>query len=269
MILVGLIGLRRERRLQSALVEQLLSAGGSEGFRQSSAVGSKSGLPVPVARYLDWALPQGKRILSARLQQAGILRTDARSDRWMSFEAEHLVAPPAVGFAWNARVAVAPFVHVRVRDALVAGQGSGRVSLLSAFLVAADGGTAEMNSGSLHRYLAEAVWYPTALLPSAKLRWSAIDENRALATLTEGGTTVTLEFRFADTGEVTGIYTPARWGSFDRGYKRLPWEGHFRNYEEVQGMVVPMEGEVGWYLEEEWQPVWRGRVTSASYELVR
>ena len=68
---------------------------------------------------------------------------------------------------WNARVEVAPLLHVRVCDALVEGRGSGHVSLLSAFTVSSDSGTPEMNAGSLHRYLAEAVWYPVALLPSA------------------------------------------------------------------------------------------------------
>jgi hypothetical protein len=136
-----------------------------------------------------------------RLRQIGTLRTNVRRERWMAFEAEHIVAPRSTGFVWNARVAVAPLLHVRVGDALVAGRGSGQVSLLSAFTVAADAGTPEMNSGSLHRYLAEAVWYPTALLPSAKLRWSAVDNRRALATLTEDGVTVSLEFRFADTGQ--------------------------------------------------------------------
>jgi hypothetical protein len=79
---------------------------------------------------------------------------------------------------WNARVQVAPLVHVCVRDALIEGKGSGQVSLLSAFTMNAAADTPEMNSGSLHRYLAEAVWYPTALLPSSQLMWSALDATR-------------------------------------------------------------------------------------------
>jgi hypothetical protein len=161
-----------------------------------------------------------------RLQQVGMLRTDARSDRWLTFDAEHTVAPLATAFVWNARVAIAPPLHVRVRDAFLDGTGSGRVSLLSAFTVAADAATPEMNSGSLHRFLAEAVWYPSALLPSHKLRWTPIDSTKALATLTESSTSVSLEFRFADEGHVTGIFTPARWGTFEGGYQQHPWEGH-------------------------------------------
>ena len=72
--------------------------------------------------------------------------------------------------------------------------------------------------------MAEAVWYPTALLPSKHLSWSTIDDTKALATLTVGAVAVSLEFRFNTTGEVVGIYSPGRWGSFDRGYDRKPWE---------------------------------------------
>ena len=218
-------------------------------------------LPEPVARYLRWALPERHSIRLVHLQQAGRLRTDVRSDRWMPFTAEHHVAPAVVGFAWNARVSVAPLLHVRVRDAYIEGKGSGRVALLSAFPIGSAEDTPEMNSGSLHRFLAEAVWYPTALLPSEKLRWTPIDATRSLATLTDRGTSVSLEFRFSETGEVTGIYTPARWGSFDGGYEQRPWEGHFRNYAQRGGISVPSEGDVGWYVDGTWQAVWIGSVT--------
>jgi hypothetical protein len=179
----------------------------------------------------------------------------------VDFEATHTAVPAATGFVWNARVSIAPLLHVRVRDSFVEGQGSGRVTILSAFPVASDGGTPEMNSGSLHRFLAEAVWYPTALVPSSKLQWRAIDDNRALATLTVSGVSVSLEFRFADTGEVLGIFTPARWGAFDAGYQQRPWEGHFRNYQLRDGIRVPLAGDVGWYVDGEWQAVWNGIVT--------
>jgi hypothetical protein len=180
----------------------------------------------------------------------------------MSFEAEHLVVPAAAGFLWNARVRVAPFLHVRVRDALIDGIGAGQVSLLSAFTVGAAAGGVEMNSGSLHRYLAEAVWYPTALRPGPRLQWTPIDATRALATLTNHRVSVSLEFRFAPGGEVAGIYTPARWGTFPGGYRQVPWEGHFRDYRERDGMLVPTHGEVGWYIDDEWRAVWRGTVAA-------
>jgi hypothetical protein len=225
-------------------------------------------LPMPVQRYLRLALPTPSTAMRlVRLQQRGTIRTDVRSDRWMPFTAEHTAAPHATAFLWNARVAIAPLLHVRVRDSFIGGQGSGHVSLLSAVTIGSDSGTPEMNSGALHRFLAEAVWYPAALLPSEKLRWTAIDEGRALATLTEAATSVSLEFRFADNGEVAGIYTPARWGSFDGGYAQHGWEGHFRGYQSRDGVRLPSEGDVGWYIEGVWRPVWRGTVTD--FEITR
>ena len=265
-VLVLRVGAARQQRSTSQLVETLLAAPRIEApspvdFARLDA------LPAPVARYLRHVLRDGQRpIRAARLRQVGQLRTDLEKDRWSPFEASQVIAPPVNGFVWNARVSIARLFHVRVRDAYVSGQGSGRVSLLSAITVASDSGRHEINSGSLHRYLAEAVWYPTALLPSAALQWSAISNTKAMATLTDAGITVSLEFWFNDAGEVTGIYSPGRWGRFDGEYMQTPWEGHFQAYQERDGMLVPAEGEVGWYSSGAWQSVWTGRIVDASYE---
>jgi hypothetical protein len=253
------IGSRRQQKALAAELDRLIRGGAVRA--QAGTLGLEH-VPAPVARYLRLALPSLQTIRQVRIQQTGALRTDASSARWMPFDAEHIVAPAATGFVWNARVRIAPLLHVRVRDGFIDGRGSGQVSLWSAFTVSEDGGTPEMNSGSLHRYLAEAVWYPTALLPSSGLRWTAVDATTALATLTDHGVTVSLEFRFAETGEVTGIYTPARWGKFAEGYRQLPWEGHFRHYRHWGGVIVPAEGDVGWYVDDAWQVVWRGTITA-------
>ena len=253
-------GTRGQRRDLAAATERLLRSGEGRDAETNAEAPRLDDLPPPVARYLRMAIRAAKPIQEVRMRQTGTLRTDTETERWMAFEAEHLVVPPATGFLWNARVTVAPLLHVRVRDALIDGEGAGQVSVLSALTVSAARGGLEMNSGSLHRYLAEAVWYPTALLPGERLQWTAIDASTALATLTSNGTSVSLEFRFAETGEVSGIYTPARWGTFAGGYEQVPWEGHFTDYRERDGMLVPTYGEVGWYVGGEWRVVWKGEV---------
>jgi hypothetical protein len=255
------IASRRQQRTASAQIERLMRAAQSVKPPRLSTERLES-VPAPVARYLRWALPASANIRAVRMTQSGELRTDVQSKRWMAFEAEHIAAPAAVGFVWNARVSVAPLLHVRVRDAFIEGRGSGHVSVLSLFTVAADAGTLEMNSGSLHRFLAEAVWYPAALVPGPNLQWTPIDAATALATLTNHGVSVSLEFRFAGTGEVASIYTPARWGRFGGSYKQAPWEGHFRDYGERDGIFVPSEGDVGWYVAHEWRAVWRGTISA-------
>ena len=255
------IGSRRHQRAFFFDVDRLIGAGAAETRADPPAPDSLDTVPQVVSRYLRRALGTRRHIQEVRIGQTGTLRTDVHKEDWMPFEAEHIAVPPATGFVWNARVKVAPLLYVRVRDALIDGRGSGQVSLLSAFTVNAAADTAEMNSGSLHRYLAEAVWYPTALLPSTKLRWTEIDATTARATLTDHGTSVSLEFRFGVSSEVTGIFTPARWGTFPEGNRQVPWEGHFRNYQDRDGVFVPTEGEVGWYVDDTWQAVWRGTIT--------
>lgn len=245
------------------LVETLLQAAGRSSGQVDFA--RFSGLPPPVKRYLEHVLRDGQPLIRvARLEQEGHLGTAGSSTRWMPFQAEQVVVP--VGFVWDAKVSVLPLLHVRVRDAYVGGVGSGQVRLMSAITVATESGRPELNSGALHRYLAEAAWYPTALVPSRALQWSKIDRSQALATLTDSGTSVSLQFRFNDEGEVSGIYSPGRWGKFGSEYRQAPWEGHFRNYQERDGMLVPTEADVGWYREKEWEKVWEGRITTAKYE---
>lgn len=224
-------------------------------------------LPPAVARYLNHVLSTEERnVRLARYEQVGQLRADTQRKRWMQFTASQVVAPALPAFVWDARLAMGPLLHIRVRDSYVEGRGAGQLTLLSAIPLKKAGGNMEMNSGSLHRFLAEAVWYPTALLPSTNLRWEEIDEWRALATLAHGPLSVSLEFRFNEDDEVASIYTPGRWGSFDGGYKQVAWEGRFRKYAKFDGVLVPTEGEVGWFVNGDWRAVWRGSIVGAALE---
>jgi hypothetical protein len=155
---------------------------------------------------------------------------------------------------------------LRVRDAYVAGQGSMQARVLSLVPVVDERGRAELDAGTLQRYLAEAVWFPTALLPSERLTWRAMENGGAMATLTVASTTVSLEFHFNDVGAVTGVSTPGRYRDVGRKYELTPWEGHFRTYEQREGMRIPVEGAVEWHFPEGSFPYWRGRIVGVMYE---
>lgn len=225
------------------------------------------GLPDPVHRYVKHVLGHEQRsIRMMRMTQSGELRTDPRRPRWMKFRAEHMVTPESRTFSWDARVRVLPLLHLRVRDAYADGVGSGQVKLLSTVTVASDRNRPELNAASLHRYLAEAVWYPTALLPSAGVQWRPVDDRRAVATLSDLANTVSLEFRFNDLAEVVGIHTEGRWNRTAKGYELTPWEGHFSGYRRHHGVLVPAKAEVGWYANGRLEIVWKGDITSLVYE---
>ncbi len=221
--------------------------------------------PAPVQRYLRHVLAgRATPIQSAELVQQGRLRLDGRSARWLPFRARQIVQPPDTAFTWTADVRTLGPLQVRVVDRLADGHGSGTVHLGPLRLARAAPGP-ELDAGALHRFLAEAVWFPSALLPSARLRWTPIDEQRALATLSSSAATVSLEFRFNAAGEAIGIHTAARWGRFGGRYEQRPWEGHFAAYESIGGVRVPRRGDVGWYDGPTWQKVWEGELVSATY----
>jgi hypothetical protein len=231
---------------------------------------SSTVLPTPVAQYFRRVLRDGQPLIkTARFTQAGQLRTSLRSERWMPFTATQTVHPQSVSFVWDAKVRVIPFLHVDVRDAYVSNEAHAVVRLMSFFTVADDRGGAKLNEGELYRFLAEGFWFPTAWLPRDGLVWSAIDDGKALVTLTHAGITVSIEVRFNHRAEVTSIYAKGRpFKRPDGGFDVLPWEGRVYRYEERDGIQVPIEADVGWYVNGIWTPVWRGAMTSMTYEFV-
>jgi uncharacterized protein DUF6920 len=223
-------------------------------------------VPEPVGRYLSRVLgasPPAIRV--AAITQRGTLRTGPRSTRWLDFNAEQTSGVAWTGFVWRARVRVAPLIYLQVRDSLTAGSSSGRVSFLN-ITVAADYGSREFNAAAMQRYLGEAVWYPTALIPSARLSWSALGSRKAVATLTDLGITVALQFHFNDADEVSAVYTPARWRKVRNGYLQQPWEGRFASYERRNAVLVPLVAMAGWHTDGSWTPAWNGEIRRIAYE---
>ena len=261
-----IVGRARETTKVDRMVEMLIDRG-SDPDTDVVDFDSFSDLPPPIARYFKHVLADYQKLIKiARMHQSGMLRTSMKTDAWSSFTAHQVVVPSATGFVWNAKVGMPLGTHVRVLDSYSAGIGAGRVSILSAFAVASEAGNPKLNSGALHRYLAEAVWYPTALLPQSGVVWSSIDDRSATATLTDSGITVSLEFRFDDADEVVSIYSSGRFGRFDGKYKQVQWEGHFSDYQIRGGIRIPMYGEVGWYEDKTLQLVWKGNIIDAQFQ---
>jgi hypothetical protein len=174
------------------------------------------------------------------------------------------VQPP--GFVWDATIHMAPLVPVRVRDEYVAGEGAMLGKVAALVPVADQRGTPEMAAGALSRYLGEAVWLPTALLPSAGVSWAAIDDSTARATLTDGETMVSADFHFGARGEIVGT-TMSRFRDVNGRGVLTPFEGRMGGaYRRVSGMMVPEAGEVAWLLPAGRFAYWRGRLVDAAYE---
>lgn len=223
------------------------------------------GLPPPVARYFQFALVPGHLLVRrAHIRWTGEFRTQPDA-KWSSFTADQQFTTDPPAFLWDAKIHMAPLVTVRVRDQYIGGEGLTLAKLAALIPVANQSGTPEMAAGALGRYLGEAAWFPTSLLPSAHLSWSAIDDSSARATLTDGVTRVSADFRFAPSGEIRQI-TMERFRDVDGRGVLTPFEGQYTQYRRVNGMMVPGSGEVAWILPGGAFPYWRGRLQSVEYE---
>jgi hypothetical protein len=166
-----------------------LVPGGSASETEVFSLEQLEGLPGPVVRYFEFVLTSGQPLVrSARVEQTGEFRTGGLEAPWKPFTAvEHFATDPP-GFVWDASIRVAPFLTVRVRDAYSSGAASMQAKLASLITVVDQRDRPELNAGALHRYLAEAVWFPTALLPSQGVTWAATNDTTARATLADAGT---------------------------------------------------------------------------------
>lgn len=227
-------------------------------------------LPAPVERYFRTVLKDGQPVVAAvRARHTGTFNVGDAADQWTPFASDQRVVTRRPGFVWSARVSMVPGLPVRVHDAYVAGEGILHASVLGLFTVAELRGTREVAEGELMRFMAEATWYPTALLPSQGVTWESVDDRSARATLTDGGLALTLLFRFDDQGLVDSVRAEARGRTVGDQVIPTPWLGRSWNYEERDGMMVPLEGEVAWLLPEGPRPYWRGRIKEITYEFAR
>jgi hypothetical protein len=144
-----------------------------------------------------------------------------------------------------------------VIDSYVDGDGVLDARVLSAIQVADAGPSPDLNEGELLRYLAEAVWFPTALLPNRGVEWDPVDSTAARATLTHRDQTVSAVFHFGDDGLVERV-TADRYREADDDY--AAWTGYFRRYERRNGRVIPTAAEVEWTLPDGDLPYWRATI---------
>src|ERR1700682_2822494 len=115
-------------------------------------------------------------------------------EKWKTFTSTQRVIVQWPGFDWEGHIEMMPGLTARVPDAYIAGEGILHAALFGLVSLANLRGTPHIGGGELMGCLAEAAWYPTAVLPSQGVQWKAVDDFSAKATVKDGETAVTLLF---------------------------------------------------------------------------
>ena len=224
------------------------------------------GLPAPVQRYFRAVLKDGQPLIAtATFELAGTINMSATGEQWKPFTSTQRAVIHRPGFLWSGRVAMLPGLAAHVHDSYIAGTGTLHAAMLGLFTVAEVQGGGEIARGELMRYFAEMAWYPTALLPSQGVRWEAVDDRSAKATLVDGPIALSLLFRFDEAGLISSVHADARGAGVGKDMVMLPWECGVSDYQRRDGMMVPTRGEAAWLRPEGRKPYFVGRLTSLAY----
>jgi hypothetical protein len=229
------------------------------------------GLPPPVQRYFRQVLTDEQPIIAAAtIEMTGTMNMSAAGEQWKPFNSRQRVVTRRPGFLWDAQVFMFPGLPAHVEDSYIAGHGRLIAKLLGLFTVADSQGEGEIARGEFMRYFAESPWYPTALLPSQGVRWEAMDDTSARATLIDGPISLTLLFRFNDAGLIASVRADARGAGVgkDGVMVMLPWDCAFSDYRRQGGMLIPMTGEAAWVRPEGRKVYFVGHVKTLSHELL-
>ena len=221
-------------RKQSKIIEQLFDSAENISEKKYTSKLIKD-LPKPVQRYFNYSLTENQPFVSfVRLIHGGKFKP--KYD-WVNIKGEEYFTADKPGFVWIGKTAL-----FLARDSYINGNGNLQVKLLS-LLKIVDAKGEEYNQGELLRWLGEAPLFPTALLPSEKLIWEAIDDTSAKVHFQDSGIEIDCIFHFNNKGQIMKLEA-----------KRFmetsieDWIGYYDNYRKINNMMIPHKMKVEWNL---------------------
>lgn len=204
-------------------------------------------LPSPVQKWLIHSNVIGKEeVKSVRLKQQGRMRT-VKGGKWMPSKAEQYFTINEPGFIWIADVQMAPLVQLSGIDSYKEGIGKMKIKLFSLFPVV-DAEGPEMDSGTMMRFLAEMMWFPSAAL-KPYIKWEEIDEGSAKAIMEYKGISVSAIFYFNEKGDILR-FVGKRYREVNGKYVLSDWGGINKEFKEFNGIRIPSKSDVTWFEEE-------------------
>jgi hypothetical protein len=209
---------------------------------------SAKNFPPLLQTYLNKVLAHApKDITQINFDQEGLFRMSPE-ETMSKFSAHQLVSVGKPMFSWEAQIRVNG-LPVTVCDRLISDKGEVQARLFGSVKVAHESGP-ELLRGELLRYLAELPWYPMAIPQLPQIHWREIDEKRIEGMVQRSGVIAKVEYEFSDDGLIKSIYVPDRGMIVGDESIPTPWLGEFSNYQMIENIIIPKQGEVSWLLQD-------------------
>lgn len=178
------------------------------------------------------------------IKQKGEMRTKVQG-KWLPFEAEQFINANNPGFIWNAAVR-SGFAPIYARDKFIHDHGNMLIKGLYTIPIADSSGP-EIDQGTLMRFLAEIIWFPTAAL-AEYIRWEYVSDTSARATIDNGITSVSGIFTYDANGDIKG-FEGMRYRDVDHHYALERWLITVKKYRIFGSFRIASDCEVAWHGE--------------------
>ena len=197
-------------------------------------------LPKNVQRYFKYVLKEGQPYInSVRLTHNGFFKTDLKKD-FTAITGEQYFSSQKPQFIWKGETS-----FFTARDFFIDEKGGLIVTIFNVYNFVDSSGN-NFDEGELQRWLAESVWFPTNLLPSEYLKWSEIDDNSAKLFFNYKTISFFFIVRFNQIGEITEI----EGNRFMTAERKEKWVCKMANYQERNGVKIPISDQAIWRLKD-------------------
>jgi Family of unknown function (DUF6544) len=223
-----------------------------------------AGLPPIVQKYFVHSIALDTPLaLSASLQIQGKLRI-SRKAKLLPVRANQSVGHR--GYVWQGKLGKSP-VWYNGNEIYAAGNCRVLWWLWGIVPLVIKHGD-DVARSAVVRTVLERIWLPSTLLPAYGVKWEAMDDRTARATVDLDEKTIVLQMTFVSTGALESIQVE-RWGDLDNSkqYSEMTWVVNTLAAEKtVNGYTIPTQYTAGWKPHgKAWQIFYQPEVTSVEY----
>ncbi|MBN1781839.1 hypothetical protein JW948_11980 [bacterium] len=214
-------------------------------------------LPAPVRRYLQQVLGNNaSRYSLVRLRHGGYMHVGMDSNfydhpKWKFFVAEDLVRLDRPAFFWKAMIHLG-WEFWRKGSLLLDADRAELVWTWMGVVPLLKLSNPHVRKHALAQYLVFSPWYPTALLQSDYLSWTAVNDTSAHVTIQSNGLTIQGEFHFNGDGMLCRFVTNDIGRITEGGAVYEACRVNYRYYEKLEGILMPVRLSYSWKTPRGW-----------------
>lgn len=217
-------------------------------------------LPFQMQEYLKHCKVIGKEsLVSVQLNQEAEIKLKRDNEQWSYHETKQYFNAKKPGFIWFAELPVA-FLNFLVRDKLLNGVGEMYITIGGTIELGKETGT-EMDNAGVARFMGECGWFPQCFV-NDYYTWESIDSTSVKAILHFDGFTQEGIFTFNEQNLIEKFQCQ-RYCSWTN--KEETYINYFKDYKEMDGVIIPSHGIAAYNINGEVIEYWRGDVIDIEY----